>query len=381
MKVLRIVHSLNPQLGGVSEAVRLQQIALLERKIDIQLVSCDAPCSPWIVDDSSVIALGPFKGTYGYTPRLISWLHDNVHNYDAVIVDGIWQFHSLAVWYTLRHSQIPYYIYTHGMLDPWFKYHYPLKHFKKWLYWPWGEYRVLRDAKKVLFTCEEERELAKDSFWLYKVNPEIASLGIEPPPNDLFKLKSDFFQKYPQLQGKKILLFLSRIHEKKGLDLLIDSFSQVCGQDPNLALVIAGPGEDSMVSELKKRADNLGISNSVFWLGMLQGDLKWGAFSAAQIFCLPSHQENFGIVVAEALSTGTPVLISNKVNIWKEVFHDKAGFIDDDTVEGTIRSIKDWLSMTNSELNVMRDNALKCFSSRFQIHTAISELIKIITEK
>ncbi len=381
MKVLRIVHSLNPQLGGVSEAVRLQQIALLERKIDIQLVSCDAPCSPWIVDESSVIALGPFKGTYGYTPRLISWLHDNVHNYDAVIVDGIWQFHSLAVWYTLRHSQIPYYIYTHGMLDPWFKYHYPLKHFKKWLYWPWGEYRVLRDAKKVLFTCEEERELAKDSFWLYKVNPEIASLGIEPPPNDLFKLKSDFFQKYPQLQGKKILLFLSRIHEKKGLDLLIDSFSQVCGQDPNLALVIAGPGEDSMVSELKKRADNLGISNSVFWLGMLQGDLKWGAFSAAQIFCLPSHQENFGIVVAEALSTGTPVLISNKVNIWKEVFHDKAGFIDDDTVEGTIRSIKDWLSMTNSELNVMRDNALKCFSSRFQIQTAISELIKIITEK
>ena len=90
-------------------------------------------------------------------PRLLSWLRENATRYDAVIVNGIWQYHSYATWLALHRSETPYFVFTHGMLDPWFKRRHPLKHLKKWLYWPWADYRVLRDAQAVIFTCEEER--------------------------------------------------------------------------------------------------------------------------------------------------------------------------------------------------------------------------------
>ncbi|MEB0151131.1 glycosyltransferase, partial [Pseudomonas sp. CCC2.2] len=82
-----------------------------------------------------------------------------------------------GTWRALAKKKIPYFIFTHGMLDPWFKKNYPLKHLKKWLYWTWGEYRVLRDAKAVLFTCEEEKILARQSFWLYKANEVVTAFG------------------------------------------------------------------------------------------------------------------------------------------------------------------------------------------------------------
>ena len=76
--------------------------------------------------------------------------------FDAVIINGLWQYHSFGAWRALRGTATPYYVFPHGMLDPWFKRSFPLKHLKKWLYWPWAEYRVLRDARAVIFTCEAE---------------------------------------------------------------------------------------------------------------------------------------------------------------------------------------------------------------------------------
>ena len=85
-----------------------------------------------------------------------------------MIVNGIWQYNSFGAWRVTPHSSTPYVVVTHGMLDPWFKRAFPFKHLKKWLFWPWADYRVLRDAAAVLFTSEEERRLATQSFWLYR---------------------------------------------------------------------------------------------------------------------------------------------------------------------------------------------------------------------
>jgi glycosyltransferase involved in cell wall biosynthesis len=113
---------------------------------------------------------------------------------------------------------------------------------------------------------------------------------------------------------------------------------------------------------------------------MLQGDMKWGAFYAAEVFCLSSHQENFGIVVAEALACGKPVLISNKVNIWREIEADKAGFVDADTVDGTVRNFERWLALSTPEYAAMSDRAVVTFKSRFHIDRAAQRLIEIIRE-
>lgn len=383
MKIIHIISSVNPKGGGPIEGIRQLLHPLRSAGHEVDVACCDAPSSPWLSNTvhSKVYALGPSRSGYAYTPRLLPWLQENVHRYDAVIVNGIWQYHSFAVWKTLKKSKTPYFVFTHGMLDPWFKHTYPLKHLKKWLYWPWAEYRVLRDARAVIFTCEEERQLARQSFWLYRANEVVTSYGTSSPPSNGDELAQRFLDRHPHLHGKRIVLFLSRIHEKKGCDLLLDAFAQVATVDDRLHLVMAGPDQSGWTSSLKAQAQRLGITDKVSWLGMLQGEEKWGVFYSAEVFCLPSHQENFGIVVAEALACGKPVLISNKVNIWREIEHDGAGFVDADTGNGTVRNLQRWLATDSDGYGAMSERAKRCFSARFHINKAAERLIDIIQER
>jgi glycosyltransferase involved in cell wall biosynthesis len=383
LKILHVIASVNPQHGGPIEGIKQLHTPLSQLGVEVSLVCCDAPDAPWLATSGfpMIKALGPAKSKYGYTPKLIPWLRENAARFDAVIVNGLWQYHSLAVRQALAATKVPYFVFTHGMLDPWFKRTYPLKHLKKWLYWPWAEYRVLRDARAVIFTCEDERLLARQSFWLYRANEAVTAYGTSPPPANGSELAQRFLAKHPHLQGKRIVLFLSRIQEKKGCDLLVDAFAQVAKIDKRLHLVMAGPDQTGWLETLRTQAEALGIADRISWPGMLQGDDKWGAFYTAEVFCLPSHQENFGIVVAEALACGKPVLISNKVNIWREIEADSAGFVDEDTVDGTVRNLKRWLALNTNERTEMNGRARLCFESRFQIRRAAERLLEIIRER
>lgn len=344
-----------------------------------EIVCLDAPDETFVINHQrKVYALGSSQNGYRYSPALVPWLRTHARNYDAVIVDGLWQHHSFGTWRALAGSGIPYFVFTHGMLDPWFKRTYPLKHLKKWLYWPWAEYRVLRDATAVLFTCEEERLLARESFWLYRCNEAVTAFGTSSPPIDASRLKADFLSKHPQLEGKRLLLFLGRIHKKKGCDLLIEAFTQVARKCPDLHLIIAGPDQTGWMAELKQQASRHGIDDRITWPGMLEGDEKWGAYYASELFCLPSHQENFGIVVAEALACGKPVMISNKVNIWREIESDHAGIVHDDTVEATTQALQQWLDFMPETRLAMSQAARYCFDSRFRIDRVAESLVSII---
>jgi glycosyltransferase involved in cell wall biosynthesis len=267
------------------------------------------------------------------------------------------------------------------MLDPWFKKAYPLKHFKKWLYWPWGEFRVLRDANQVFFTTDEERLLARESFWHYKCREKIVPIGCAGVCDNSLLQKNTLAKEYPGLANKKYLLYLSRIHPKKGIDTLIKSFAAQQGVLGDTELVIAGPDQVGLQAELMRLADSLGVSDKITWTGMLTGDLKWGAYQNADAFILPSHQENFGIVVAEALSCGLPVLISNKVNIWREIESQKAGLVADDTEEGCNKLIKGWMQQTESTKYALRKNARLCFETNFEIRQAATSLIDALTNR
>lgn len=382
MKILQVISTTHPREGGPIESIRQLCEPLKALGVSVEIVCCDAPDAP---DHSAqgmppVHALGPSRGGYAYTPSLVPWLRRNASRFDAVIVNGLWQYNGLAVQQALADSKVPYFVFSHGMLDPWFKRTYPLKHLKKWLYWPWGEYRVLRDARAVIFTCEEERLLARQSFWLYRVKEAVTAFGTATPPGHGGELAQKFLAARPELQGKRIALFLSRIHEKKGCDLLIDAFARVADRDQRLHLVMAGPDQTGWSAALKAQAEKLGIAERISWPGMLQGDDKWGAFYAAEVFCLPSHQENFGIVVAEALACGKPVLISNKVNIWREIESDDAGFIDEDTVAGTERSLRRWLALDPPAYAQMAQRAGQCFARHFHIRRAAEQLVDIVRE-
>jgi glycosyltransferase involved in cell wall biosynthesis len=368
MNILQVISSVNPAGGGPIEAVRQLQGPLQANGHQIEIVSLDSPVAPFLKESTVLVhPLGPARLGYAFSSRLIPWLRTNRSRYDVVIVNGIWQFHSFAVWRALRNSDTPYVVFTHGMLDPWFKHQYPLKHVKKWMYWPWAEYRVLRDAHAVLFTCEEERLLARKSFRLYRCKEAVVTCGIAKPKENPGSQLQEFLMQYPHLRDRRVALYMGRIHPKKGCDLLIEAFATVLGEHPEWSLVIAGPDQVGWREQLNCRAERLRIASRITWTGMLSGSLKWGAFRAAEIFVLPSHQENFGIAIVEALAASVPTLISNKVNIWREIERDGGGVIAADDLQGSCELLRSYLMMSEGQKFSMRQRAYRCFEQRFEI--------------
>ena len=229
--------------------------------------------------------LGPARGTFGRSDKLVPWLRANHARFDGVIVHGLWQFQGYGCRAALRGTRTPYFVFPHGMLDPWFKHRYPLKHLKKWLYWPFGEYRVIRDAEAAFFTCEEEKVLAAQSFWLYESNPVVTGLGTRAPNVDLEQAAEGFLSEYPGLRGKRVVLFMGRLHPKKGCDLLLQAFSRVFSGAKDWRLLFVGPDQTGWREELEKMAAELGIAGQVVWAGAHMGEQKWGALAVAEV-CL-----------------------------------------------------------------------------------------------
>ncbi len=264
-RILHVIRSVNPRGGGPIEGVR--QLARINGGDGhrIEVACLDAPDAPWLRGfELPCHALGPGRGSYGYSARLAPWLRAHRGEYDAVVVDGIWQYHALGTRRALRGTGTPYFVFTHGMLDPWFKRAYPFKHLKKWLYWPWGDYRVLRDAKAVLFTCEEERRLARQSFWLYRCRERVVGFGTGAPPDDAARQEAVFRSRFPETDGRHCLLFLGRIHEKKGVDFLLRAFAQTTADGgPCWHLVIAGPDDNDYGRAMRTLSGQLGIAGRV----------------------------------------------------------------------------------------------------------------------
>ena len=141
-------------------------------------------------------------------------------------------------------------------------------------------------------------------------------------------------------------------------------------------MVIAGPDEEGLEPELTSLATAGGAGERVHFPGMLRGDAKWGAFYAAEAFALPSHQENFGVAVAEALACGTPVLISNKVNIWREIAADGVGLVEEDDLAGTARLLARWRALTVAERAEMGAKSRPVFQRRYNVR----EVPRILAE-
>jgi glycosyltransferase involved in cell wall biosynthesis len=379
MKILQITRSIDPAAGGPIEAVRQFNSFCVQAGHEVEILSLDDPAStPAESHGVPVWSLGPAAFNYGYSRAFAPWLRQNHSRFDAFVINGLWQYHGYASWQVLRRENRPYVVFPHGMLGPYFKHRYPLKHLKKAIYWPWAEYRVLRDAAAVLFTCEQERLLARESFSPYRVQERVVTLGTVFPNYDRQEMRQAFFEKFPELREKKIATFVGRIHPKKGCDMLIRAFAAVFGHDANWRLVMLGPDQVGWQAELKEMAGSLGIADRVSWLGMQMGEDKWRVFCSSEIFVLPSHYENFGIVVAEALACRVPVLISNRVDIWREVEQDGAGIVESDSLEGTIKLFQRWISLSQAERERMRENAERCFEKRFELRIAGKRFLEVL---
>jgi glycosyltransferase involved in cell wall biosynthesis len=382
VKILGVINTLAAAAGGTVEAMVQQAVGMAAQGHTVHTLALDAP---GVVIDArlradEVFLVGPPRLNYGYTPKLVPWLQRHGRDYDVIVVHGMWQYHGYAVAKVARSMGLRYVVFLHGMLDPWFARQYPLKHLKKWLYWPWGEYPVLAGARLVLFTAEDELRLARESFPLYAVRERMVGFGVRRREIAAPEARDAFLSAFPHLRGTRNLLFLSRIHPKKGCDLLIEAFSRVAMQDARLHLVLAGPDSVGWRAQLAARAEQLGLTGRITFTGMLAGAVKWGAYDASEVFVLPSHQENFGIVVAEALASGLPVLTTHKVNIWREIQNAGAGLVNEDTQAGVDRLLGDWLGLDAPRQQAIRDRALPCFEQCFELQQTTSQLLDALRE-
>ena len=381
MKILHVIRSLDPARGGTVEGIVQITPQLSRLGFKTSVISLDPPDATWLHNlPFKSYGFGPVLSEYGYRRGLPERILSLAEQHDVVIIHGIWHHHAFATWRALKGSSIRYFVYPHGMLDPWFKRTFPLKHLKKWTYWPWADYRVLRDATGVLFTTRRELILARQSFCLYKANECLVGSGTSAPPDHADSQISEFYSQFSHLYKKRIILYCSRIHPKKGLDLLIDAFASVADMDPLLHLFIAGPGNAEFVASLQQRAKTIGINDKITWAGMISGDLKWGAFRSAELFCLPSHQENFGIAVVESLAVGVPVAISSQVNIYGDVVAANAGLVFDDNLNDLILCLKNWLAFDASAKERMSMNASRLFGKRYNIEKVCENLAYVLAK-
>lgn len=358
-------------------------------------MTLDSPDAPFLAScPARVIATGgtvkggdnenhrqpPLWQRFGYTPKAVPWIKAHRSDYDVAIVSGLWNYASVAARWGLVGGNTPYVVFTHGMLDPWFNEQYPVKSLAKQAVWLVNEGPLLANAHRVLFTSEEEKLRARGVFRPYRVREEVVSYGApDMPAGNAEQEIAAFRATVPELGGRRFLLYLSRIHEKKGCDLLVQAFADVAQQAGDVDLVIAGPDQTGLKAKLEALAAQCGVSARIHWPGMLRGDAKFGAFRAADAFVLPSHQENFGIVVAEAMACGRPVLISDKVNIWREVVASDAGFVAPDTLEGTRDLLMRMLALSPEELAAMSARARACFVENFDIRNAARSLEAVLT--
>ena len=384
MKILRVIASVDPATGGPVAGMRSITPVLSDMGHQTDFLTVDDPFAGYLQSwVGQTFAMGPAASSYAYSSRVRPWMEKNLARYDAVIVHGLWQYLGLSVRSICRQPGMPpYFVMPHGMLDPALRSTYPVKHVKKWLYWQIVERRILRDARAVFFTCQEERRLARKTFPFYRCQEHVIAYGAPRPIGNADTWEAAWRARCPSAAGHRYFLFLGRIHSKKGVELLLKAYAKITrtyalshgGTPPDL--VIAGPClDDRYLNTLRQQAEDSGVGGSVHWPGMLTGDAKAGALAGAEAFVLPSFQENFGIAVVEALACGTPVLISDHVNIWQELSDDGVALVEPPTEAGTTRLLERWLLLSATARTAMGDAARASFQKRFEISHAANTLV------
>ncbi len=389
MNILRVIPSMNPIGGGPCQGIRNSVPELESFGVSNEVVCLDDPNAPYLGKDSFTIhAIGASKTPLKYNKALIPWLLANFQRFDVVVIHGLWLYHSYATikamrYYRKNNVHSPkVFVMPHGMLDPYFQMakERKIKAWRNSVYWKLFENKAVNQADGVLFTCKEELVLARTTFPNYTPKREInVGYGIQEPPKYAKKMCQAFVEKVPQWNKQPFLVFLSRIHPKKGIDLLIKAYLKLekeRGQLPQL--VIAGPGLEHAYGQ--KMQELAASSSNIVFHGMLSGDAKWGAFYESEAFVLPSHQENFGIAVVEALACGKPVLISDKVNIWREIAQGNGGIVTSDTEQATYEMLREWLTLTRKEKEKMSESALVVYHNNFTIQRAAKQFAKGISK-
>lgn len=270
-------------------------------------------------------------------------------------IHGLWQQSSAVAGPIARELEMPYVVSAHGMLESWAMAH---KRWKKALYMSMVEGANLRGAACLHALTAAE---ADDYRRLHLTNPiAVIPNGVSVPEH---LSPGSFLSQYPDLAQKKIILFLGRIHYKKGLDILLKAWSRI-ERSAEAQLVLAGPDFEGTQQRVQALVDELRLRDSVTFTGMLQGTLKWSAVAASCTFVLPSYSEGLSVSVLEAMGAGKPVIISDRCNL-PEVEAEGAGWVIPAESAPLESALHEALRSSNSKLQAIGLRGKRLVSRRY----------------
>jgi len=327
MDILHVIASLAPESGGPAKACLEMARATARRGHRVAIFTTDrgmrrAPPARETGSDGVAISCFPTEA-----PRLIgtSWplaraLAKSVGGFGLVHLHSLHLFHDWATARACRAKGVPYILRPHGSLDP---YQHRQHRWRKAILELLFQDRVTAGAALIHYTSEDEMRRSAPNA--RGVPGAVVPLGLDPADYAALPARGGFRARHPEIGARPVVLFMGRLHAKKGLDLLAQAFAG-CAEALDAHLVVAGP-DDGMAAPVRRILDAAGLGGRVTFTGMVEGGDKLALLADADLFVLASHHENFGLAVVEALACGVPVLISEEINLWREVAAAECGLV------------------------------------------------------
>lgn len=333
MRVLHVIPSVDERSGGPATAIVPMCRALMAHGIEVLIVTTDAGSEqegvgkPAFVrsykDVPTMLFPSQLGESFKYSRPLATWLNSNIRNFGLAHIHAVFNHSSVAAAHSCRKAGVPYVVRPLGTLDPWSM---AQKSLRKKVFWQVSGKGMLRRAAAVHYTSEPEKRATEELFGLN--HGKVVPLGVDGDTSTPLG-KGEFAKYFPALVSDPYVLVMSRLHPKKGLDVLLDAF--LCLLDDRRyarwRLVIAGDGPSDYVSKLKSKVESSSQRERILFTGWMEGEKKAALLGGASLLVLPSYQENFGLCVMEAMCNSVPVLVSPHVNLADEIDSAGAGWV------------------------------------------------------
>ncbi|WP_309400632.1 glycosyltransferase [Cerasicoccus maritimus] len=349
--VYHFVKDLDASSGGLSRSVPQICRELASQGVDISIITRNSP-SPLIIDEPKCYIMGTNACNADiYLNEHISASHNTI-----IHTNGLWLPFLNAGPRFAQKFGLPYLISPRGMTAPWAMRH---KRLKKAVAWQLYQRRMLQNASCIHATAGNEMQQVRN----LGITAPIAVIpnGVEIPSEaELQTLQKESKKKaHPEI---RTLLFLGRIQKVKGIDNLIKAWAKV--RQPGWRIQIVGPEEDNHKAELQKLADRLGIRQDITFCEPQSNERKWKTYLEADLFVLPTHTENFGLTIAEALGCGTPV-ITTKGAPWKDIETHRCGWWTDIGADPLAVALQEAMSLTDQERSQLGERGRKLIVEKY----------------
>jgi glycosyltransferase involved in cell wall biosynthesis len=379
LKILYIIPSYAVNRGGPTSLVKELSQALVRGGIQVDILTtskageelCAVPDGARLIQ---VPRSGLAKLWTGFSWGVIKFLKNNLGHYDLIHIHELWHFPHLMAY--LLHRNVPYVVTIHGGLDDWCLSH---KNWKKKIYSYLIQKKIISRADMIHVLSQTEKGAVIKYLGYLAENIKIIPNGIDVTAFENLLEEGSEPKRQSQFSNKKYIIFLGRIHQVKGLDLLVRVFQRLSPEYPDLFLVIAGSDNDGYGGIIKKIIENYHLENKIIFSGILTGEEKVSALSDAQAFVLPSYSECFPMAMVEAMACRTPVIISNQVGIYKDVAAHQAGIVVETNPESLYQGLKKVLDNENLRQS-LTDNATKMVQEHFNIKEVAQLMIRAYQE-